>query len=134
METKLVIVMRKDLNMRKGKMIAQGAHAATAWITRRLVFKDCINDSNDFEYEYSCCLKTVELDWLHSSFKKICVYVNSKEELMDIHKAAELAGLESNVICDAGHTEVKPNTYTCLSIGPDLSDKIDKITGHLPLL
>lgn len=28
MDAKQVIVMRKDLNMRKGKMIAQGAHAS----------------------------------------------------------------------------------------------------------
>lgn len=30
MNTKQVIVMRKDLNMRKGKMVAQGAHASMA--------------------------------------------------------------------------------------------------------
>jgi peptidyl-tRNA hydrolase len=28
MEHKQVIVLRKDLNMRKGKMVAQGAHAS----------------------------------------------------------------------------------------------------------
>jgi len=33
--TKQVIVMRKDLNMRKGKMIAQGAHASMAFLTSR---------------------------------------------------------------------------------------------------
>ena len=30
MDHKQVIVLRKDLNMRKGKMVAQGAHASMA--------------------------------------------------------------------------------------------------------
>jgi peptidyl-tRNA hydrolase len=30
--------------------------------------------------------------------------------------------------------KINKPTYTCLSIGPDLSDKIDKITGGLKLL
>lgn len=34
-KTKQVIVMRTDLNMRKGKMIAQGSHASIAFLTRK---------------------------------------------------------------------------------------------------
>jgi peptidyl-tRNA hydrolase len=30
-DVKQLIVMRTDLNMRKGKMIAQGAHASIMW-------------------------------------------------------------------------------------------------------
>ena len=35
-ELKQVIVMRKDLNMRKGKMVAQGAHASIAIVLEML--------------------------------------------------------------------------------------------------
>ena len=38
MATKQVIVMRTDLNMRKGKMIAQGSHASLAFLTRNGFF------------------------------------------------------------------------------------------------
>jgi PTH2 family peptidyl-tRNA hydrolase len=39
-EVKQVIVIRRDLRMRRGKEIAQGAHASMAWLTRRLAFED----------------------------------------------------------------------------------------------
>jgi len=123
-ETKLVIVIRHDLRMGRGKEIAQAGHASTAWLTRRLT-KD--------KKKYTLPLSSVEEEWLNSSFRKICLIVRSEEELLDIYQKALAAGLECNLITDAGYTVVEPGTKTCLSIGPDYCDKIDKITGHLQL-
>ncbi len=114
MAEKLVIVMRKDLNMRKGKMIAQGAHAA---VTMVLGF-------NDSSLE----------DWLETGQTKICVSVNSEAELLDVYNRALAANLPCNLIKDAGRTEFKEPTLTCCGIGPWDADEIDKITGSLPLL
>lgn len=132
-DTKQVIVMRNDLNMRKGKMIAQGAHASIAFLTKRMVIN---HDHHPTEmFRSSTALWEVELEWLTNSFTKVCVYVNSDEELFDIVRQAKEAGLEVHLIQDAGKTEFKDvPTYTCCAIGPDYSDKIDKVTGHLPLL
>ena len=44
MQTKQVIVIRKDLNMRKGKMIAQGAHASMKVILDEFHF-ETFNDT-----------------------------------------------------------------------------------------
>jgi PTH2 family peptidyl-tRNA hydrolase len=38
------------------------------------------------------------------------------------------------MIQDRGLTEIAPGTVTVLGIGPDRADRIDKITGDLPLL
>jgi PTH2 family peptidyl-tRNA hydrolase len=43
-DIKQVIVIRKDLKMRRGKEIAQGAHAAMAWLTNRL--RQSVPDAN----------------------------------------------------------------------------------------
>jgi PTH2 family peptidyl-tRNA hydrolase len=126
-DTKQVIVMRKDLNMRKGKMIAQGSHASIAFLTRRIEYRDygpMINYLLDHEKE-----------WLEYSFKKVCVSVDSEAELLEIAQKANEAGLEVNLITDSGLTEFGGvPTNTCLAIGPNYSDEIDKITGHLKLL
>lgn len=136
-DTKQVIVMRKDLNMRKGKMIAQGAHASMAFLTRRLERSDKeyrIGEDSDVVFTH-VELSPAENWWRVDSFKKICVYVESDAELQDIQLAAYDAGLECHVITDNGDTEFGGvPTVTCLAIGPDYSDKIDPITGHLPLL
>ena len=129
MPTKQVIVMRKDLQMRKGKMIAQGAHASMAFITRRL------QRYHDGGRVFVVDLRPVEQDWLDNSFTKICVSVNSEEELLAIKANADAAGLECHLIQDNGLTEFGGvPTYTCLAIGPDESSWIDVITGHLGLL
>lgn len=126
MTVKQVIVMRKDLNMRKGKMVAQGAHASIKWLV------DYMSSSGrDMFYE----LTKDENDWLNGSFTKICVYVNSEEELLAIDQAAMDAGVKSSLIQDSGLTEFGGvPTYTCLALGPDTSENIDPISGHLPLL
>ena len=121
--TKQVIVMRNDLNMRKGKMIAQGAHASISFLTRR------IKSSGKLK------VSAAEQDWLDGSFAKVCVRVDSEEELLEIFNKAKVAGLEVHLITDSGKTEFHGEpTNTCLAIGPDVSSRIDKITGHLQLL
>lgn len=124
MTIKQVIVVRKDLNMRRGKEVAQGSHASMAFLTRRLL-------------EHGT--KNVELtqqiwSWMSEGITKVCLRVNSEKELMEIHQAAVAAGLESHVVVDAGKTEFNGvPTKTCLAIGPDIDTLIDAITGHLKL-
>ena len=134
---KQVIVIRKDLNMRKGKMVAQGAHASvgailnhakTGWLSKLLNFFG---------------VRVIVLDladpqmgpWLDGRFKKITVYVSSEQELLDLHAKANAAGLIATKIVDSGLTEFNGvPTVTALAIGPDFEDKVDAITKHLPLL
>jgi len=130
-QIKQVIVMRNDLGMRKGKMIAQGAHAAMAFITRRFQFTSL----NRMGFTAKATMRNVEKGWLDHSFAKVCVRVNSLEELMEIKEKAEAADLEVHLITDSGKTEFHGEpTETCLAIGPDFAEKIDPITGDLKLL
>lgn len=118
---KQVIVMRKDLNMRKGKMVAQGSHASIAFLTRRLQNNEPITE--------------VQKQWLDNSFVKICVSVDSEQELLDIQEKAKLNNIECHLITDNGRTEFAGiPTNTCLALGPDHADKLDQISGHLKLL
>ena len=123
---KQVICMRHDLKMRRGKQIAQGAHASMSFLTRRLQE----NGSVTFD-----ALSPAMQAWTRGSFAKICCRVDSEEELMDLYDRAIESGVEVHLITDSGRTEFhgKP-TRTCLAIGPDEADKIDQITGHLQLL
>jgi PTH2 family peptidyl-tRNA hydrolase len=133
--TKQVIVMRKDLGMRKGKMIAQGAHASIAWLTRRLSYDGALDkDKKEEKAIYLAFLTPEEQAWITDRFTKICVYVESEEALLSVYEKAKEAGLTVNLIMDAGLTEFKEPTRTCLAIGPHEAEKIDEITGELPLL
>src|ERR1035441_1123510 len=128
--TKQVIVIRKDLNLRRGKEIAQGSHASMAFITRRFALSEMWEHGPVFEV----ALTFVERDWLDNSFRKICVQVQSEEELMDIYNKALAAGLTAHLVEDSGLTEFhNVKTKTCIAIGPDYDEKIDPITKHLKL-
>lgn len=141
MDTKQVIVVRKDLNMRRGKEIAQASHASMAFMTKGLkeldgasILRAALNTDKRGDYRFSVTLSQVELDWIKSSFKKVTLQVNSEEELLEIERKAKEAGLEVHMITDSGLTEFNGvPTRTCLAIGPDYEDKIDAITKHLKL-
>ena len=114
-DLKQVIVVRRDLNMGRGKESAQVAHASMGAVLPNL------------EHNY---VKA----WLNSSFAKIVVSVNSEQELLDIAKKAEDAGLINCLIKDRGFTEFGGvHTYTTVGIGPAPSAVIDLITGNLKL-
>lgn len=127
--------MRKDLNMRKGKIAAQAGHACMAFLTRDSklyhrggyfhYFENKIKENHTEEIHH----------WLQNSFRKICVYVNSEQELKDIHQKALDNGLISHIIEDNGATEFDGvKTLTCCAIGPHWDSKFEGITDHLPLL
>ncbi|MFT3699216.1 MAG: aminoacyl-tRNA hydrolase [Kofleriaceae bacterium] len=127
-EPKQVIVMRKDLGMRKGKMIAQGAHAAMAVLLEGAKVAS--------ETELVLTMDAAAYRWLVTGrFAKICVGVNSEAELDDVMARAKAAGIPCALITDAGKTEFHGvPTKTCCAIGPAWADDIDKITGSLTLL
>lgn len=139
---KQVIILRKDLNMRKGKMVAQGAHASMAVIVNLLESRSIPSDpETDFADEGGLFLSADTLgfkriqEWLDGKFTKICVSVDSEEELRDIFNKAQAAGILCSLIQDAGLTEFDGvPTYTAVAIGPDYPEVIDPLTGHLKLL
>jgi PTH2 family peptidyl-tRNA hydrolase len=121
-EPKQVIVMRRDLGMRRGKEIAQGAHASMIWLALRIRQPGYI-------------FTETERRWLDGAFTKVCVRVDSEAELRAVVQKAKEAGVMAHFCVDAGRTEFHGvPTPTCCAIGPDFADRIDPITGHLKLL
>jgi peptidyl-tRNA hydrolase, PTH2 family len=127
--TKQVIVIRRDLRMRRGKEIAQGAHAATAWLAGRLLQGMSPNGTADH-----VALSPAERSWLETSVRKVTVKVNSEAELMAVYQKALAAGLVVHLVTDRGLTEFGGvPTRTCLAVGPDYDDLVDPVTGDLEL-
>lgn len=128
MNAKQVIVIRKDLGMRKGKMASQGAHASMK------VILDAFGKWHEDRLEISGMSNAVQ-DWLKHKFTKVVVSVKSLEELEVIYQKAIEAKLPCAMIIDSGTTEFNGvETKTCLAIGPADAMEVDKITGDLPLL
>jgi PTH2 family peptidyl-tRNA hydrolase len=126
---KQVIVIRRDLRMRRGKEIAQGAHASMLWLADR-VLQRMTPAGTVSRVEFS----EAERTWLTTSFRKVTVKVGSEAELMAVYEKAIEAGLLVYLITDRGLTEFGGvPTHTCLGIGPDYDDLIDPVTGDLEL-
>ena len=132
METKQIIVIRKDLNMRKGKMCAQAAHASLGAILKDL---EPFYDSRVITVSCNIYDDNPTFHWLKNSFTKVVVSCDSEEELLKLQKKADEENILNCLIQDNGKTEFNGvKTYTCLAIGPGEIEKIDKVTNHLKLL
>lgn len=125
MAKKQVIVIRKDLKMRRGKEIAQGAHAS---------LKSLLDTATITDDAVVIPLTEHNREWLNTNFKKVTVVVNSEEELVEVYEQAKAAGIPSALIVDSGLTEFNgvPTKTTC-AIGPAEEELINPITGHLKL-
>ncbi|MDP8012388.1 MAG: peptidyl-tRNA hydrolase Pth2 [Thermoplasmata archaeon] len=116
MEYKLVIVVREDLDISRGKLAVQVAHASV-----ECAMKTYLNKREIFE------------NWYKEGQKKVVLKVKNLNDLFLLREKAYGFGIYACLIQDAGLTEVPPGTITVLGIGPEKENLIDKITGSLPL-
>lgn len=131
MNVKQVIVIRRDLGMRRGKEIAQGSHASIAWLTNRLMMAGSIDSD---VWQGMGYFSEAEHEWVLGNFRKICCVVNSGQELLDLCSAAKEAGIVHELIEDTGLTEFHGvSTYTAAAFGPDYDENLDPVTGKLVL-
>jgi PTH2 family peptidyl-tRNA hydrolase len=114
---KQVIIFRSDLKLSKGKTAAQAGHAAVS----------AAEEARTHRKEWWKA-------WLNEGQCKVVVKVKNEKELLALEKQAKETALPCALIIDRGLTEIPPGTITCLGIGPAPIDKVDKITGNLPLL
>lgn len=133
MDTKQVIVVRKDLNMRKGKLAAQVAHAAMTF----LIDSDIDRAVNKRGY-FAVTPSEEELAWLtdpESAHAKVVVGIDSERELTDLCEKAEAEGMTVHKVIDAGRTEFNGvPTLTCAAFGPHRAERFQGVTDHLKLL
>jgi len=113
---KQVIVVRKDLDLGKGKLCAQVAHASLE------------------AYKLTKAKRPSWVKgWELEGCKKIVVKVENLEELLKLYE-----NMSKEVPCvlirDAGHTQVPPGTVTCMGAGPAPDGLLDKYTKSLKLL
>ncbi|NOQ55965.1 MAG: peptidyl-tRNA hydrolase [Nanohaloarchaea archaeon] len=110
---KQAIIIRKDLNLGKGKMAAQASHAS-------------LN-------AYKKASLTNKKIWELQGQKKVVLKIDNEKEMIALFSKAKKEKMKPALIRDAGKTEIPQGTITALAIGPDKDKNIDRITGHLKL-
>ena len=113
---KQIIVVRADLKMGQGKVAAQSAHASISAMEKTM------RDSPEIVEK-----------WKEDGMAKIVLKVNSEQELLELFETLKKK-FPTALIKDAGHTQVRANTETCIGIGPVDAKEIDKYTAKLKLL
>ncbi|KAL2259487.1 hypothetical protein VTK26DRAFT_6828 [Humicola hyalothermophila] len=126
-ECKLVLVVRTDLGMTKGKIAAQCSHATLACYKALLAAAQSSSSSS------STAAKLLR-QWERHGQAKIAVQVKSEEELLVLQAKARSLGITAEVICDAGRTQIASGSRTVLGVGPAPKSVVDQVTGELKLL
>ena len=135
---KQMIVVRRDLKMRKGKIAAQAGHACVEATLMALSGEGRLGDAA-WDGEQIVLSEGEKgpsplTDWFRYGMAKVCVYVDGEEALLALHRRAREAGVRSALIQDAGCTEFHGvPTYTCLALEPLPVERADELTGGLPL-
>jgi PTH2 family peptidyl-tRNA hydrolase len=116
MEFKQVIVVRADLKMGCGKISSQVAHASTEALEKtKARFPEWVQE------------------WKEKGAEKVVLKINSEKELLELFEKTKKE-IPSVLIKDAGKTQVKAGTSTCVGIGPCPENLVDKHTKQLKLL
>jgi len=117
MEFKLVVAVREDLELSRGKLAVQVAHAA-------------VMAALDAKAHHRRWFGS----WVDEGQKKVVVRASDVASLKDLRSEARALGLATAWVEDAGLTELPPGTVTCLAVGPGPSALVDQVTGRLKLM
>ena len=125
-ECKLVLVVRTDLGMTKGKIAAQCGHATLA----------CYKTLSRAAARAGPASPEARLlqRWERHGQAKVAVQTKSLEEVELLMGKAQSLGVTAEAIVDAGRTQIDPGSVTVLGVGPAPKSVVDQVTGHLKLL
>ncbi|CAG8515930.1 2446_t:CDS:2 [Diversispora eburnea] len=112
----LVLVVRNDLGMGKGKVAAQCSHATLGCYKKLKKINSELLEA-----------------WEIQGQPKVVLKVNSREELSLLEGKAKSLNLITKIISDAGRTQVEPGSQTVLGIGPGPVKLVNQVTGDLKL-
>jgi peptidyl-tRNA hydrolase len=139
---KQVIVVRRDLSMPTGKLMAMVCHASMTFLLKRL------GDHATDQFETPCwaikCFTPDELRWLTEiepgleyadqlAMAKIVLQVDNLDQLLEVESKALEAGVSVYRVTDGGHSHNKPGDVVCIALGPDWPEKMTPYTGHLKI-
>jgi PTH2 family peptidyl-tRNA hydrolase len=116
-ELKQVIIIRKDLDMGTGKLVAQGAHASL------MSYLETVKSHKD-----------VAERWISEGEKKIVLKIDDEEKMKRLAEAFKYKAIPCALVSDAGLTQLPRGTMTALGIGPWKAKDLDILTGALKLL
>ncbi|EPR58250.1 putative peptidyl-tRNA hydrolase [Toxoplasma gondii TgCatPRC2] len=114
---KMVLCVRQDLSMGKGKIAAQCGHATLG------AYRQAARRQDPFL-----------APWTMSGQKKIAVKIKDETEMLALHAEAKKKGVNAYAVCDAGRTQVPAGSLTVLAVGPGPESLVDDVTGRLKLL
>jgi PTH2 family peptidyl-tRNA hydrolase len=130
--TKQIIIIRKNLKMRLGKIMSQSCHSSLKVFFDRMTRNDK-QTSPDGLVAYTLMVPESMVPWIEGSFTKIGMTVDTDVMMIELYNKAQEAGIPCSMIEDNGATDAGMGrgvkTLTAIAIGPDTCEKIDMITG-----
>ncbi|KAL9940317.1 hypothetical protein V8E36_001022 [Tilletia maclaganii] len=116
-ECKMMLLVRTDLKMDKGKIAAQCGHATLA------AYKAALKETPEWVRQ-----------WERLGQAKVAVKCDSESTLIEVEHHARRLGVAARTIQDAGRTQIAAGSRTVLGLGPAPKSLMDSLTGHLKLL
>ncbi|PIA26325.1 hypothetical protein AQUCO_09500056v1 [Aquilegia coerulea] len=113
---KMVLIVRNDLKMGKGKIAAQCSHATLG------IYKKLQHRAPKALSRWEMCGQV-----------KVVLKTETEDDLLILQESAKSMNLPTHITIDAGRTQIAPNSLTVMAIlGP--ADLVDDVTGRLKLL
>ncbi|KAI3757009.1 hypothetical protein L6452_04542 [Arctium lappa] len=113
---KMVLVVRNDLKMGKGKIAAQCSHATLG------LYKKILQRAPKALSRWEMCGQV-----------KVVVKIESEDDMLVLQEKAKSMAIPTHVVIDAGRTQIAPNSRTVMAVlGP--AEMVDDVTGGLKLL
>lgn len=113
---KMVLVVRNDLKMGKGKIAAQCSHATLG------LYKKILHRAPKALNRWEMCGQV-----------KVVVKIESEDDMLVLQEKAKSMAIPTHIVIDAGRTQIAPNSRTVMAVlGP--ADMVDDVTGGLKLL
>lgn len=116
-ELKMWLVVRRDIPMSRGKVLAQAGHAYGQL------------------YRYLTLMQPgLMMAYLECNQPKVTVTARDEARLAQVARTCAAAGIPHILVCDAGRSELEPNTPTVVAFGPCLRDELPSVLARLQLM